>query len=128
MIIEAFNKLGLPLKVYGKGPLQSELEQMANENIEFLGFQTDKELVELYQNARAFIVMATDEDFGITPVEAMAAGCPVIAANAGGYRESVVDGKTGILVGSIDVDSIATVVKKIEDNKVSFVTSSMYKI
>ncbi len=66
--------------------------------IEFLGNVEDSVLVKLYQYCRAVIFPASQEDFGLVPVEAMAAGKPVIALSEGGVKETVVDQKTGLLV------------------------------
>lgn len=73
-----------------------KLHKQKAENVEFLGYVSDEELVKLYSGAKAFLATATDEDFGITPVEAMMCGTPVIAFFGGGYKETVVDGKTGV--------------------------------
>ncbi len=94
IIVEACNRLKLPLKVYGRGPDEKELKKIAGPMTEFVGFVSDEEKQRLMSKAKAFIVAATDEDFGITPVEAMAHGCPVIAFRGGGYLETVVDGVT----------------------------------
>lgn len=67
-------------------------------NVEILGSVSEEELRDLYANCKGFICTAMDEDFGMTPVEAMAAGKPVVAVDEGGYKESVVDGITGRLV------------------------------
>jgi glycosyltransferase involved in cell wall biosynthesis len=96
LIIEAFNKINLPLLVYGKGPQERYLKSLAKANMAFLGEVTDEEITNLYKNARGYIVAQKDEDFGVTPVEAMGQGTPVIAYKGGGYLESVVEGKTGI--------------------------------
>jgi len=63
-------------------------------------------LGKLYVEAKAFLALARDEDFGITPVEAMMAGTPVIAYDGGGYRETVVDGKTGVLFNDYSVGGV----------------------
>jgi len=86
--IRAFNKLDLPLKVFGTGPEMDELRGMAKNNIKFLGEVTDDQKMQLYNEAIAFI-NPQEEDFGITAVEAMAAGRPVIAYEAGGALETV---------------------------------------
>ncbi|MFC1727649.1 glycosyltransferase [Patescibacteria group bacterium] len=95
LIIKACNQLKLPLKIYGFGVQREALEKIAGPTIEFLGRVSDHQKQKLLAKARAFIVAAIDEDFGITPVEAMAHGCPVIAYRGGGYLESVIEGKTG---------------------------------
>lgn len=94
MVIEAANKTGLPLKIFGSGPVEEDLKKMAGPNIKFLGRVDDKTQAELYANARAFI-HPQEEDFGITPVESMAAGRPVIAWRKGGATETVKEGVSG---------------------------------
>lgn len=110
--VEVCTKLRLPLKVVGEGRDRSRLEGIAGKNVEFLGDVDDKELVKLYQNCRALIFPASMEDFGIVPVEAMAAGKPVIALAEGGVLETVVDGKTGILVRELSIKAFEEAVKK----------------
>jgi glycosyltransferase involved in cell wall biosynthesis len=63
------------------------------------------------------LALATDEDFGVTPVEAMAAGRPVIAFRGGGYLESVIEGKTGVFFNSPKVEVLASVLKEFEPGK-----------
>lgn len=94
--IKAFNRLGLPLKIFGDGPLTRDLQKLAGPNIEFLGFVDDAKRAELYEDAIAFI-HPQEEDFGLTVVEAMAAGRPVVALGQGGARETVVPGISGVL-------------------------------
>lgn len=94
IIVEAFNRLGRPLKIFGQGPELDNLRQRAKSNIEFLGKIADEDLPQLYQSALAFINPQV-EDFGITMVEAMAAGRPVIAFRGGGAQEIVIPGVTG---------------------------------
>lgn len=94
MIIEAFNRLGRKLKIFGDGPEFNNLRRLAHENIEFVGRVNDADLAKLYQGAIAFINPQV-EDFGITMVEAMACGRPVIAYAAGGAQEIVLPGITG---------------------------------
>lgn len=95
VIVEAFTRLNLPLKVAGTGPILGELKKRAGRNIEFLGPVSEEEKVKLYSGARAFVSASEDEDFGITQIEAQAAGTAVIAIRAGGYLETIIDGKTG---------------------------------
>lgn len=94
LIIKAFNKAGLPLKIVGRGVAEQDLRQIAKPNIQFLGFVPEEELAHLYANARA-LVFPQVEDFGITPLEAMACGRPVIALKQGGALETVVQDQTG---------------------------------
>lgn len=115
LVIQAFNKLKLPLKIYGNGILRKDLEKLAKDNIEFLGRVDDEELSNLYSNAKAFIVAQKDEDFGITPIEANFYGCPVIAYRGGGYLESVVENKSGLFFDQETPESLVQVVKRFED-------------
>jgi len=116
IVIEAFNKLGKPLKIFGTGPQEKELKKMAKSNIEFLGRVSDQKRSELFSNAIAFI-HPQEEDFGITPVESMAAGRPVIAYNRGGASETVIDGKTGILFDEQSWVEIADTVLHFDEHK-----------
>jgi len=98
LIIKACTELKVPLKVYGTGSQENHLKSLAGPTVEFLGRVSDEKKFELMAGCRAFIVMAKDEDFGITPVEAMGAGTPVVAYRGGGYLETVIEGKTGVFV------------------------------
>jgi glycosyltransferase involved in cell wall biosynthesis len=89
LVIEAFRELGAPLVVAGDGPTRAALEARAPANVRFLGRVSDAELARLYARCRA-LVYPQEEDFGIVPVEAQAAGRPVIAYGAGGATETVV--------------------------------------
>ena len=91
LLIEAFNQLQRPLLIAGRGRDQERLEGMAQSNIEFLGYVPDADLPELMARCRAFI-WPGEEDFGIAPIQAMAAGRPVIAYAAGGALDTVVPG------------------------------------
>lgn len=95
LIIHVFNRLKWPLKIFGDGPDLPALKKIAGPTIEFLGRVSDSERRELMARAKAFIHPQV-EDFGITPVESMASGRPVIAYPVGGARETVIPGKTGI--------------------------------
>ncbi len=94
LAVALFNRVGKRLIVIGDGPERAKLEAMAKENVEFLGFKSDEVVKEYLENCRAF-VFPGEEDFGISAVEAMAAGKPVLAYGKGGLLESVVAGKTG---------------------------------
>jgi len=96
--IEASRLTGIPLRIVGHGPEESRLRAHANGSaVEFLGWRSDAEIRDLYRGAAAVLLPGT-EDFGIVPVEAQACGTPVVAFDAGGARETVIDGITGALV------------------------------
>jgi len=118
---KAFKKSKYKLKVAGEAhgfsDVAGKLKKLSGGNVELLGRVTDEELYELYAKAKGFIALAREEDFGITPVEAMAAGTPVIAFNGGGFRESIIDGETGILIDDTDEVTIGEAVKKLERKK-----------
>ena len=142
LAVEVCAKLGLPLKVVGTGRELERLKKLASNyssseqresrssrpalsagrqartigdqesTIEFLDEVSDSQLVTLYQNCRAVIFPAEQEDFGLVPVEAMAAGKSVIALAQGGVLESVIDQKTGVHFNELSVDSLKTAIKK----------------
>jgi glycosyltransferase involved in cell wall biosynthesis len=104
--LEAAKRAGRKIKVVGTGPDLPRLQREYAGHAEFLGRVSDDELVDLYPRARA-LVMANVEEFGIAGVEAQAAGRPVLAADAGGARETVVEGETGHRVAVDDVGELA---------------------
>lgn len=98
VIVEAFDRLeNRRLVVVGKGPQLCELRSRAPDNIRFTGWVTDGQLRWLYANCVA-TVAASFEDYGLTPLEAAAFGKPTVAVSWGGYLDTIVDGRTGILV------------------------------
>jgi glycosyltransferase involved in cell wall biosynthesis len=111
--LEAARRAHAPIRVVGTGPDHAALSQ-AYPEAEFLGRANDEELAELYASARAVIVPSMEE-FGITAVEAQAAGRPVIAAAAGGALETVLDGSTGLLVPLNDVDAFQRAIEAVDD-------------
>ncbi|MFC1711450.1 glycosyltransferase [Patescibacteria group bacterium] len=112
IIIDAFNKLGLPLKIIGDGNERKILEKKAKANIEFLGQNlTDNELLRYYQNC-ACLVFSGTEDFGLVSLEAQACGKPVLGYKAGGIAETVVHGKTGFLFYPQTEKALVKAVKK----------------
>jgi len=113
MAIKAFNKLGLPLKIVGSGPDAARLKNLAAPNIEFLGWQEDSAIKQYYAGCRAFI-FPQEEDFGITAVEAQAAGKPVIAFGKGGAQETVIEGATGTFFYESTAESLADAVQRFE--------------
>lgn len=118
LIVKAFNKLGKKLLVAGTGPEYDNLKSIARDNIHLLGFVDNAKLVHLMQEAKGFI-FAANEDFGIVPVEAMAAGTGVIAYGKGGATETVIDDKTGILFEKQSVKSISEAIKRFEKIKIN---------
>ena len=112
LAIEAANKLKIPLKIVGTGSEEKNLRALAGPTVEFLGSVSDEELAKLYSGAKALIFCALDEDFGMVPVEAEAAGTPVIALAQGGVLETVVDGKTGVLFDKPTVESLVRALGK----------------
>lgn len=114
-------KLGLKLKIAGRPAgyytEYKKLTKLAKGQVEFLGYVDDNEMAKLYAGAKAFLALSEDEDFGITPVEAMAAGTPVIAYRGGGYLESIMKGKTGIFFNESTVESLSAAIKKFEKSK-----------
>ncbi|RPI70588.1 MAG: glycosyltransferase family 4 protein, partial [Ignavibacteriales bacterium] len=107
------------LIVVGDGPELNHIKNKASTNIEVVGYKEGDELKQLMQNARAFI-FAAEEDFGITVVEAMACGTPVIAFNKGGTAETVIDGTTGVLFEAQTAESIKNALLKFEEQINSF--------
>jgi glycosyltransferase involved in cell wall biosynthesis len=118
MAIEAAKKAGFKLKIAGSPSGYYSLPENSNKNIEFLGQVTDEELVRLYKRAKAFLALSKDEDFGITPVEAMLCGTPVVAFNGGGYRETVLDKKTGLLFNDYSIDGLIKAIREFEGLKI----------
>ncbi len=117
LIVETFNELSLPLMIVGTGKDENRLKKMAGRFITFTGKISDTELKNMYQNAIALIFPQV-EDFGITPLEAMAAGKPVIALGEGGALETVIDKKTGVLFAEQTVESLSAAV--LESQKIKW--------
>jgi len=114
LAIQAFNQSGQPLKLAGNGPEFKRLKRLANpKNIEFLGWVDDQTLLKLYTGCRALIFPGV-EDFGITPLEAMSCGKPVIAYRKGGVLESVVENVTGIFFDEPTPEAIIAAVERFE--------------
>lgn len=121
LAVEAALKLGLKLKIAG-APAgyyfeYNKLLKKAQDKVQFLGQVSDVELAKLYAGAKGFLALAKDEDFGITPVESMMAGTPVIAFNGGGYKETVINGKTGVLFDDYSAKGLIDAIKSFEKMK-----------
>jgi glycosyltransferase involved in cell wall biosynthesis len=110
LAVQAATRLGLPLKIGGKGRDLERLQAMAGPTVEFLGYVPDDQLPDLMAQCKAFLFPGL-EDFGITPVQAQAAGRPVIAFGGGGALDTVIPGKTGELFYKMTVDSLAKVMQ-----------------
>jgi len=110
-------KLKIVGEAHGFSEVEKRLKRLSGGNVELLGRVNDKEIYKLYAGARGFIALARDEDFGMTVVEAQAAGTPVIAFNGGGFRESVIEGKTGILIEDTDKKTLEKALNKFEGIK-----------
>ena len=119
--IEAFNKLNLPLLIIGTGPEYKNLKAKTYNLtvIQLLGFVPDEELPYYYENCRAFI-MPQEEDFGITPIEAMSYGKPVLALRKGGAIETVIEGKTGEFFDDPIPEALADGVRRLNENYSSY--------
>ncbi len=113
--IKAFNKLGLPLKIIGRGLEIERLKKIAGPNIEFLGRVSDAELPKYYAKCRAF-VFPQEEDFGIVAIEAMAAGRPLIAYRGGDIAEHLEEGKMGMFFERQTPEAIIEAVKRFKDD------------
>ena len=119
IIVEAFNRMpDKKLVVIGAGPGLEEIRHMAAANVEVMGYQPDEVLQERMQRARAF-VFAAEEDFGITPLEAQAAGTPVLAYGRGGALETVRD-NTGLFFAEQTPEAVVDAVCEFERSKGKF--------
>lgn len=119
LIAETFTRLGKPLIVIGDGPDFGKVEALAGPGVQLLGRQSDEVVADLMARCTAF-VFAADEDFGIVPVEAQAAGAPVIAYGKGGNLETVVAGKTGVFFGQQNVQSLTRAIDLFEERRHGF--------
>lgn len=123
LAMQAAQKLGVPLKIAGARAglkfLSQDLEKYASKYVEFVGEVSEEEKVNLMAGAKAFLALAQDEDFGMTVVEAMAAGTPVVAFAGGGYLETVVEGQTGTFFEKYAVESLAEAMQRIGKMKIT---------
>jgi len=116
LVVEAFNKLELPLVVIGEGEDEKRLKKIAKRNVKILGWKNDKELKKYYRNARA-LIFPTIDDFGLTIVEAMSFGAPVIAVKKGGAKEILEEGVTGEFFEAQTVEVISDGVRRFLENE-----------
>jgi glycosyltransferase involved in cell wall biosynthesis len=113
LAVEACTRLGLPLKVGGAGRDLGRLQRMAGPTVEFLGYVPDDELPDLMAHCKAFLFPGA-EDFGITPIQAMAAGRPVIAYAYGGALDTVVERVSGTLYREQTVEALIDALQRFE--------------
>lgn len=119
LIVAAFSRLGLPLVVMGDGPDWKKIEAIAGPTIQLLKPQSDAIVADYMQRCKAFVYAAA-EDFGITLVEAQAAGAPVITYGKGGATETVLPGKTGLFFPDQTVESLIDTIRQFELDKLRF--------
>ena len=111
--IAAARKAGVPLRIVGDGPEYRNLRRLAGADVKFLGAVDDGALRHEFAACRA-LLFPQEEDFGITAVEAMAAGAPVIAYGAGGALETIVPGRTGILLPEQSISAFAEAIRSFD--------------
>ncbi|MFM8949203.1 MAG: glycosyltransferase, partial [Bacteroidota bacterium] len=115
LIVDAFRLMpDKKLVVSGDGPALAKIRASAPPNVEFLGFISKNDLVSRVQKAKAY-VLAAEEDFGITSLEAQSCLTPVIALKRGGYLETVVENKTGVFFNEQTADSMREAIMKFEE-------------
>ncbi len=112
-VIRAFNKLNHRLVIVGTGRQEKYLRKLAGPHVTFTGFVSRTELISYYQNAKA-VVFFHEEDFGLVPVEAQAAGTPVIALGRGGAFETVIHNKTGLIINDSSWESLRDAIAKFD--------------
>jgi glycosyltransferase involved in cell wall biosynthesis len=117
LAVQAANAMGRPLWIVGVGPEAQKLKAMAGPTVRFLGSLPDAEVADLYARCRAFLFPGLD-DFGIAPVEAQAAGRPVVAYGAGGALETVVDGTTGVHFGAQTAECLVQALERLDGLRV----------
>ena len=113
LAIEAFNYLGLPLKIVGDGSDKEKLQGIAKSNIQFLGHLSGADLVNTYAKAKA-LIFPSDDDFGIVPLEANACGIPVIAYRGGGILETQIENVTTVFFNRATAGVLVEAVRKFE--------------
>ena len=116
--IRTISQMGLPLKIAGQGPEYRRLKRMAGPTVEFCGRVSDEELRSLYAGARALIAPG-EEDFGMTMVEALASGKPVIGLERGGACE-IVGADCGLLYRDGDMGSLQMALRQFDRMAESF--------
>mgnify|MGYP005836237117 CR=1 FL=1 len=116
LAVQAATRLGVPLKIGGRGRDLERLKALAGPTVEFLGFVPDDQLPDLMARCKAFLFPGL-EDFGITPVQAQAAGRPVIAYRGGGALDTVIPGVTGELFDDLTVESLMEAMEAFDERR-----------
>ncbi len=116
-VIKVSQKIGFKVKIAGEASGYSKIFKENKNKVEFLGRLSDEELFETYAKAKAFFALARDEDFGMTVIEAQAAGTPVIAFNGGGFKETVTNGLTGVFVDETNEEELRKAMERISKTK-----------
>ena len=114
LLIRAANKMKFQLKIIGSGRDKEYLQSIAGETVEFVGHVKDKDFVDFFRGAKAFLNAAVDEEFGIATVEAMGYGVPIVAYSSGGLKETVKDGSNGFLFEDLTEEALEGAINKIE--------------
>lgn len=119
--IEAFNKLGYKLVIIGDGPEKNKIKNKISKikNIKLLGFVPDEELKYYYANCKA-LIMPQEEDFGLTPIEAMSFGKPTLALKRGGALETIIEGVTGEFFDDPIPEALADGVRRLNENYLKY--------
>jgi len=116
LAVWAFNRIGLSLKVVGKGSLLEKLAKIAKSNIEFLGEVSDSKLRDLYSQAKA-VIFPQEEDYGLVPLEAAACGTPTIAYKKGGALETIIENVTGTFFEKPAANSLIKAIENFQAEK-----------
>lgn len=124
LIIQACNQLHAPLTVVGRGPEESRLRSMAGPTVTFDTAADDTKVARYLAGAQAFLFCAY-EDFGVAPVEAMAAGTPVVAYQSGGTLDYIVPGKTGVFFANQTVEDLIEAIQTVQEK--DFTPSTIQK-
>lgn len=118
---EAAKRIGFKLKVVGESAglanLIDTIKGLGGENVELLGYVSEETKWRIVAEAKALLAFEKDVDFGITPVEAMMCGTPVIAYKSGGYKETVIEGKNGVLFDDYSVNGVGEALKRLEKKR-----------
>lgn len=119
LAVQLFNKIGKKLLIIGEGTAMHYLKSIAEDNVHIMGFKSDKVVTEYLQNCRA-LIFPGEEDFGITPVEAMACGKPVLAFARGGALETIVPGVTGEFFYEPTIDAMEDGLGRLIVNEINY--------